>query len=107
MAYIKNIKYKGQKSTSTLSGDIRLEEGNGRLVVYNPNTGVEATVVDINGFRINDINGNELTRLANDGLTTLQSDGVRRIRIGTNPFTGNVGAYITPVDVDVIDELSA
>lgn len=105
MAYIKTVKYKGQKSTSTLSGDIRLEEGNGRLVVYNPSTGSETTIVDINGFRINDSSGNELTKLDTEGLTISQNDGIKIVRVGIDPATGDRGFYLTPPDEDVIQEL--
>jgi len=75
--------YSGQNSTSTLAGDIRLEEGRGRLVIYDPITKQERQVHDINGSRYNDIQGREMTRVNILGLTTMEpSTGVYRNRVG-------------------------
>jgi hypothetical protein len=84
MAIVETVKYKGQTSTSTLSGDIRLEQGRGRLVVYDPDTQVELTVLDRTGF--------------------LFSDGTdRRIKLGS--YATRVGLWISKEGEDVIDLL--
>lgn len=84
MAIVKEITTSGQNSVSTLSGSIRLEEGRGRLVVYDSQSGVELTTLDRTGF--------------------LFSDGVdRRIKLGS--FAGRVGLWISKEGEDVIDLL--
>lgn len=84
MAIIKTVKYRGQSSTSTLSGDIRLEEGRGRMVVYDPTTQTELTTLDRTGF--------------------LFSDGTdRRIKLGS--YASRVGLWISKEGNDVIDLL--
>lgn len=88
MAYIENVAYQGQQSTSTLAGDIRLEQGRGRLVIYDPILQTELNVVDRTGY--------------------LFSDGVnRRIKIGSAPTDGRVGIWTSKPGVDVIDELNS
>lgn len=84
MAIVKEITTSGQNTVSTLSGSIRLEEGRGRLVVYNPQTQVELTTLDRTGF--------------------LFSDGTdRRIKLGS--YATRVGLWISKPGVDVLDEL--
>ena len=84
MAIIKEITSKGQGGVSTLSGSIRLEEGRGRLVVYDSQTNNELTVLDRTGF--------------------LFSDGTdRRIKLGQ--YALDVGLWISPPGEDVIDLL--
>lgn len=84
MVVIKEITTSGQNSVSTLSGSIRLEEGRGRLVVYDSQTGVELTTLDRTGF--------------------LFSDGTdRRIKLGS--FAGRVGLWLSPEGSDVIELL--
>jgi len=84
MAIIKEITTSGQNSVSTLSGSIRLEEGRGRLVVYDSQTGVELTTLDRTGF--------------------LFSDGTdRRIKLGS--YASRVVLAISKPGEDVIDLL--
>jgi len=76
--------YRGQNTISTLSGDIKLETGRGRLVIYDPETTNELVVVDRTGF--------------------LFSDGTdRRILLGQ--YATRVGLWISKVGEDVIDAL--
>lgn len=85
MAYIENVSYQGQKSTSTLAGDIRLEQGRGRLVIYDPVSQTELNVVDRTGY--------------------LFSDGVnRRIKIGSASDDGRVGIWVSKPGIDLSDE---
>jgi hypothetical protein len=107
MAYEDEASYSGQKTIQTFGGRIKIEENRGRMIITDPVTNIEKTVVDINGFRVNDPLGNELTRLDDKGLTTTQADGITRIRTGTNPSTGDVGSYITKPGLDVLEELEA
>ena len=89
MAYTEyEIIHSGADNITTLSGDIRLEENRGRLVIYDPVTKRELNVVDRTGYTFSD---------AAD----------RRIRQGTNPKSGDVGVYVSKPGVDVIDELNS
>ena len=74
----------GQSVISTNSGDIRIETGAGRLVVYDRNTNNEVTILDKEGF--------------------LFSDGTnRRIKLGS--FASRVGLWVSKEGKDVIDLL--
>ena len=86
MAIETTIKHNGAKATSTLSGDIRLEEAKGRLVIYDPT------------------NGNELVNINRTGFLFADSDE-RRIKIGAAPDDGRVGFWQTPNGKDVITKL--
>lgn len=85
MGIVKSVQHSGSTRTSTLNGNIELNQGTGQLIVRN-------------GVHI-------LTQLDSDGFTYAQSDGVRRIRIGLNPKDNTIGEYISKPNVDVIDEL--
>lgn len=85
MAIIKEISLAGQNSVATLSGNIRLEEGRGRLVVYDSVTNNELVTLDRTGF------------LFNDGTN-------RRIKLGS--YATRVGLWISKEGEDVIDLLS-
>lgn len=80
------ITHKGQRSTSTLGGEIRIEEGRGRLVIYDALTQREINVVDRTGY-------------------TFSDDDERRIKIGNAPDDGRIGQWITKDGKDVIQEL--
>lgn len=86
MAVIKEVTYSGQGGVSTLTGDIRLETGSGRLVIYDPQTQRELNVVDRTGYLFSD---------ATD----------RRIKIGAAPNDGRVGVWVSDVGDDVIELL--
>lgn len=84
MSYETLVSYTGQKSFSTLGGQIRIEEGRGRLVVFDPETQVELTTLDRTGF--------------------LFSDGTdRRIKLGS--YALRVGFWMSKEGKDVIDLL--
>jgi hypothetical protein len=86
MAIETEVTSRGQKSTSTLAGDIRLEEGRGRLVIYDPDTARELNVVDRTGYLFSD---------ATD----------RRIKLGSHD--DEVGFWISKPSEDVIDLLDS
>lgn len=85
MAIIKSVQHSGSVRTSTLSGNIELNEAKGELLIRN-------------GVHI-------LTRLDSEGFTYAQPDGTRRIRTGLNPKDQSIGEFISKPNVDVIDEL--
>lgn len=65
------ITHSGQQSVATLGGDIRLETGRGRLVIYDPVTHREINVVDRTGYRLTD---GEVTTTIEAGRF-IQNDG--------------------------------
>lgn len=69
---------------ATLSGSIKLEEGRGRLVVYENNINTELVVIDRTGF------------LFNDGTN-------RRIKLGS--YMARVGLWMSKQGQDVINLL--
>lgn len=87
MAIVKTVQYSGQIKTSTLSGNIELNESTGELLVRN-------------GSHV-------LTRVNSDGFTYSETNGTRRIRIGLNPKDSSIGEFISKPSIDVIDELEA
>lgn len=88
MAYTEGeVIHSGAESVATLSGDIRLEQGRGRLVVYDPITQRELNVVDRTGYLFSD---------ASD----------RRIKIGSAPDDGRVGIWVSKPGEDVIEVIS-
>lgn len=79
MAIVKEITTSGQNTVSTLSGSIRLEEGRGRLVVYDSISNIELTTLDRTGFLTTD--GTTSTRINPPGI--VQNDGTNdRIILG-------------------------
>lgn len=87
MAIIKNVQYAGSTRTSTLSGNIELNEATGELIIRN--------------------GANVLTRVNSEGFTYSDSTGLRRIRIGLNPSDSSVGIYTSKPTIDVVDELES
>lgn len=81
------VKFRGQKSISTLNGDISLNQNAGNLIVRR--------------------NGIELTRVDARGFTYSQQDGKRRILLGAAPNDGRVGFWISKTNIDVINQLSS
>ena len=106
MSFESSISYSGQKTISTIGGQIRIEEGRGRMVIYDPNTQEERQVHTINGSRYNDENGVELTRVDTDGIT-VSDDNEHRARFGRNPQGTRVNAWVTPDGTDVLDLLES
>lgn len=86
MAIETTIKYSSAESVSTLSGDIRLEQSKGRLVIYDTITQRELVEIDRTGFLFSDANN-------------------RRIKIGSAPDDGRVGNWISKPGTDVITQL--
>jgi hypothetical protein len=78
-------RYNSQGIVGTLDGSIQLQQSRGRLVVTDPDTSVELTALDRNGF------------LFNDGID-------RRILLGRHAVEG-VGFWLSPDGEDVIDLL--
>lgn len=85
MAIIKQVQHAGSVRTSTLSGNIELNEASGELIIRN--------------------GSNVLTRINSEGFTYSEANGLRRIRIGLNPKDGSVGEWISKPSVDVIEAL--
>lgn len=86
MVFVETVRTPGQGIVSTLNGDIQLQEGQGRMVIYDPVSQVELVNIDRTGF--------------------LFSDGTdRRIKLGS--FALRVGLWISREGEDVIDLLSA
>lgn len=90
MAIIENIKTRGSATTSTLSGNIVLDENAGEL-------------------RVNRRSGQEfvtLAKLNSLGFTYAEIDGTNRVHIGAAPSDGHIGSWVSKPGVDVIEELS-
>lgn len=85
MAIVKQVQYSGSVRTSTLSGNIELNEASGELIIRN-------------GAHV-------LTRINSEGFTYSDMTGLRRIRTGLNPKDGSIGQYISKPTVDVIEAL--
>lgn len=90
MAIIENIKTRGSATTSTLSGNIVLDENAGELRVNRKNGPVTVTLAKLNSL----------------GFTYAELDGTNRIHIGAAPNDGRIGDWISKPGVDVIEELS-
>ena len=87
MGIVKSVQHSGSVRTSTLSGNIEINEGTGEILIRN-------------GVHI-------LTRIDSEGFTYAESDGTRRIRVGLNPKDYSVGEFMSKPNTDVIDELLA
>lgn len=87
MAIVKQVQHSGSVRTSTLSGNIELNEATGELIIRN-------------GAHV-------LTRINSEGFTYSEISGLRRIRIGLNPKDETVGIYTSKPTIDVIDELES
>lgn len=85
MAIIKQVQHAGSVRTSTLSGNIELNEATGELIIRN--------------------GANVLTRINSEGFTYSEANGLRRIRIGLNPKDESVGEWVSKPSVDVIEAL--
>lgn len=85
MAIVKNVAFAGGKVTSTLSGNIELNEQTGELIVRQG--GVVRTRVNSQGFIFSEANG------------------TRRILIGSHPTDNHVIEAISNPGIDVITEL--
>lgn len=85
MAIVKQVQHSGSVRTSTLSGNIELNEATGELIIRN-------------GAHV-------LTRINSEGFTYSEISGLRRIRIGLNPNDETTGIFTSKPTIDVIDEL--
>lgn len=85
------IKYLGQRTVSTLAGQIKLEEGNGRLIVRDPVTLLPRQIQDIDGSHYYDDEGDELTRVDTDGLKVFDKDNDNNEIVRGGKFPGNNG----------------
>lgn len=86
MAIVKQVNHSGSVRTSTLSGNIELNEAKGELLVRN-------------GVHV-------LTRIDSEGFTYAEQNGTRRIRMGLNPADDSVGEFISKPNIDVIEALT-
>ena len=86
MGIVKSVQHSGSVRTSTLSGNIELNEATGELLIRN-------------GVHI-------LTRVDSQGFTYAQPDGTRRVRIGVNPSDNTIGEFISKPNIDVIEALT-
>lgn len=81
MNIITKITQPGNGLISTLNGDIRLDQGRGRMVISDPSTGEEINVVDRTGYYLTD--GVVSTKI-NPG-NIIQNDGTNnRILLGND-----------------------
>lgn len=81
MVLVKKAAYSGSNLISTLGGQIRIEEGRGRMVIYDSDTGDEVNVVDRTGYYLTD--GVVSTKI-NPG-NIVQNDGTNdRILLGND-----------------------
>ena len=87
MAIIKTVQHSGAVRTSTLSGNLELNEGTGEFIIRN-------------GAQV-------LVRMNSEGFTYSEKSGIRRIRVGLNPKDESVGIWNSKPNIDVIDELEA
>ena len=86
MNLVETIRTPGQGLVSTLSGEIQIQEGQGRMVIYDSTTQVELVNIDRTGF--------------------LFSDGTnRRIKLGS--YATRVGLWISKPGQDVINLLAS
>jgi len=87
-------KYAGQNTLSTLNGEIKIEEGRGRMVIRDPDTQNEIQVHDRQGSHYNDDLGREMTLVDTRGINTIDPvTGTYRGRWGiattdNRPFGG-------------------
>lgn len=87
--YQERVSYSGSSSTSTLGGQIRLNDGDGTLTVRDSRTNQVVTLVDRNGVKLFDILGREMTRLDTLGLTTIEAaTGQFKNRVGITSDNG-------------------
>jgi hypothetical protein len=100
------IKHLGQKTVSTLAGQIKLEEGNGRLIIRDPATLVPRQIQDIEGSHYYDEAGNEMTLVDTRGLNTIDPDnGVYRGRWGIATTDGRPFGGFTKEGEDIRQQL--
>lgn len=85
MGIVKEVQYRGSTMTSTLNGNISLNEGSGELVVRN--------------------GANVLTRVNSAGFLYSEPSGTRRILNGAHPTDGHIGTWVSKPGVDVVDAL--
>lgn len=86
MAIVKQVNHSGSVRTSTLSGNIELNEAKGELLIRN-------------GVHV-------LTRIDSEGFTYAEQNGTKRIRMGLNPADDSVGEFISKPNIDVIEALT-
>ena len=125
MAITIKKKYAGQDKTDTLSGNLRIETGNNRLVIYNGTR--EVSVVDETGFDFTNTDGSRVhiglddtgsingisyyntsgsVMATSDGSSTVYYDAtIPRIVIGQSPDDGRIGIWVSKPGISVITEL--
>lgn len=102
--YQERVSYTGSSSTSTLGGQIRLNEGDGTLTVRDPSTSQIVSLVDRSGFKVFDILGREMTRLDILGLTTIEpATGDFKNRVGITESDGRTIISTAKPGIDLRD----
>lgn len=118
------IIHRGSKTISTLGGDIRIETGNNRLVIYNG--AQEISVVDETGFDFTNPDGSSIhigisdtgvygityydtsgnVMATSNGSKAIYYDSINpRIVIGQSPDDGRIGIWVSKPGISVITEL--
>lgn len=124
MAIIKNVSSTGGKTSSSLSGDIFIDDASNKLVVRSPSTHQVLLEIDNSGLTLYGTNGAKLVQLDNAGLHLYRTDGtvelmslsrigmvysetsgIRRILLGAHPVDGHIIEAISKIGTDVINLL--
>mgnify|MGYP003308095925 CR=1 FL=1 len=90
MAIITNIKTRGSSGTSTLSGNIKIDEGAGELIITKKvnNDIVVVNKIDVNGQHYYNNAGKEINRIDVTGNHYYDTSGIERISTGVDTSTG-------------------
>ena len=115
MAIITNVKTRGAVKTSTLSGNIVLDEANGELRISRVINGDNVVInkIDVLGSHYYDSNGVKRISTGIDPTTGrirevfYDSNGKSRILIGQKPTSDDQIIAVAKPDTDVITELSS
>ena len=113
MAIITNIKTRGATKTSTLSGNIVLDEANGELRISRTISGNNVVInkMDVLGSHYYDSNGIKRISTGIDPETGrirevfYDSNGKSRILIGQKPTSDDQVIAVSKPNIDVISEM--
>lgn len=124
MAIVKNITSSGGKTSSSLSGDVFIDEANNRIVIRSPETHQVLIEIDNEGFTLYGANSAKIVKLDKNGLHLYRTDGtvelmslsrlgmiysevngIRRILLGAHPVDGHIIEAISEDATDVINLL--
>ena len=106
MSVEKDVSYSGQGRVSSIGGQIRLEQGSGRLVIYDPKTQTERVVHDVSGSHYKDDQGRDMTLVNTLGITTIDpTNNISRGRWGIAGQDGRPFGGFTKPGVDIKTEI--